>query len=1449
MTNREHSVSKSLISGLLPILVTTLSVPSLWGQANVLTWHNDAARTGQNLQETILSPSNVNSTNFGLMFAPLATDGKVDAQPLYVPALGIAGGTHNVLYVATENDTVYAFDADSGAQLWSQTVLLAGETASDDRGCSQVTPQIGITSTPVIDLTSGPHGTIYLVAMSKDGSGNYHQRLHALDMFTHTEEFGGPIDIQATYPSTGPQSSGGVVTFDPKQYKDRAALLLSKGVIYTSWASHCDADPYSAWIIGYNESNLAQVSVLNLTPNGAKGSIWQAGAGPAADASGDLYFLMANGTFDTTLNANGFPSQGDYGNAFMNLSTTSGLAVADYFTMDNTVSESNGDVDLGSGGAMLLPALNDAQGNPHELAVGAGKDGNAYVVDRNNMGKYNGSSNAVYQQLALGGSVFSSPAWFNNTMYYGPVGQQLQAFQYSGGSFSLSSQTSLPNGFGNRGTTPSISANGNTNGIVWAVQGGSTAVLYAFDASNLSELYDSTQAANSRDSFGTGITFTTPTVANGKVFVGTTSGVAVFGQLGCSYSLANSLSIDSTATSGSVTVTANPSTCTWSAVNNSNFVTITGITSGSNGAVTFSVPANPGATRTGVLVIAGQEFTITQGGLNSLSPAPANPTPVSGSGGALLNQTLGWTGTNGATSYDVYFGTSQAPPLVGNTSSTSYAPGALTPGITYYWKVIAKNSAGTSSSPVWLFTTSNARVAAVSVTPNSGSGASHSFALQYSDTAGAGNVQAVYVWFNTALTGSGGSSCLLSYQPSTNQLNLLNDGATGWLGATLGAATTLQNSQCSVNVAAATAVPSGNMLTLTLPMTFKAAYAGAKNIYMYDSDISGANSGWQQEGTWTVSTSSGVPATVSVAPSSGSGASQTFALQYSDTAGAGNLGFVYVWFNTNVSGNGSSSCLLSYQPSTNQLSLFNDGATAWLAATLGAAATLQNSQCSVNVATATAVPSGNTLTLNLAMTFKAGYAGAKNIYMYGSDASGANSGWQQEGAWTVSAGSGVPSTVSVTPSSGSGTSQTFALQYSDTAGAGNLSFVYAWFNTTVSGNGSSSCLLSYQPSTNQLSMFNDGATAWLAGTLGAATTLQNSQCSVNVATATAVRSGNTLTLNLAMTFQAAYAGVKNVSMFATDSSGSNTGWQQEGAWTVSAGSGVPATVSVTPSSGSGSSQTFALQYSDTAGAGNLAFVYVWFNTNVSGNGSSSCLLSYQPSTNQLSLFNDGATAWLAATLGAATTLQNSQCSVNMATATAVHSGNMLTLNLAMTFKAAYAGAQNIYMYDSDLSGSNSGWQQEGTWTVSTGAGVPATVSVTPSSGSGANQTFALQFSDTAGAGNLSFVYVWFNTNVTGNGSNSCLLSYQPSTNQLSLFNDGATAWLAATLGAATTLQNSQCSVNMATATAVPSGNTLTLTLPMTFQPAYAGAKNIYMYDSDVSGANSGWQQEGAWTAP
>ena len=439
-----------------------------------------------------------------------------------------------------------------------------------------------------------------------------------------------------------------------------------------------------------------------------------------------------------------------------------------------------------------------------------------------------------------------------------------------------------------------------------------------------------------------------------------------------------------------------------------------------------------------------------------------------------------------------------------------------------------------------------------------------------------------------------------------------------------------------------------------------------------------------------------------------------------------------------------------------------------------------------------------------------------------------------------------PVAAGVSPSTGTGTSQSFALQYSDTAGAASLEYVYAWFNSALT-NTANSCFLYYQPATNQLNLLNDAATGWLVATPGAATTLQNSQCSVNVGSTTVVPSGNTLTLNLAMTFKPAYAGAKNVYLYATDISGSNSGWQQLGAWTVPVAAGVPATVSVTPSSGSGTSQSFALQYSDTAGAASLQYAYAWFNASLS-NAANSCFLYYQSATNQLNLLNDTATGWLVATPGAATTLQNSQCSVNAASSTVASNGNTLTMTLAMTFKAAYAGAKNVYMYATDVSGSNSGWQQLGAWTVPLAAGVPATVSVTPSSGSGASQSFALEYSDTAGAASLEYAYAWFNASLTS-AANSCFLYYQPASHQLNLLNDGATAWLTATLGTATTIQNSQCSVNAASTAVASSGNTLTLTLAMTFKPAYAGAKNVYLYDTDVSGSNSGWQPLGSWTAP
>jgi outer membrane protein assembly factor BamB len=510
----------------------TVTPPAISG-ADVLTWHNDLARTGQNLSESMLTPSTVNSTNFGLR-ALWPVDGRVDAQPLYVGGTTMADGVrHNVLVAATEHDTVYAFDADKGSSLWKTTLLGAGETTSDDRGCGQVTPEIGVTSTPVIDRSRGAAGFVYVVAMSKNGAGQYFQRLHALELRDGTEIRGSPVTVKASYPGNGAASVSGLVSFDPAQYKERAALLLLNGALITTWASHCDISPYTGWIISYDAGTLAQLSVLNITPNGSGGSNWASGAGPAVDAAGAIYYLAANGTFDTLLTSAGRPAQGDYGNAFLRIGAASGLSVADYFATFDAVAQSNADGDLGSGGAIVLPDMMDASGQRRHLALGAGKDAQIYVVDRDAMGGFDPAQNHNYQTVSgvLAGSVYSSPAYFNGTLYYGAVGDSIRAFPFASARLPSSAASRTGTIFGYPGATPSVSANAGSAGIVWAVENAGTAVLHAYDASDLSkELYNSNQAAT-RDQFGAGNKFITPTVTAGKVFVGTTDGVAVFGLL------------------------------------------------------------------------------------------------------------------------------------------------------------------------------------------------------------------------------------------------------------------------------------------------------------------------------------------------------------------------------------------------------------------------------------------------------------------------------------------------------------------------------------------------------------------------------------------------------------------------------------------------------------------------------------------------------------------------------------------------------------------------------------------------------------------------------------------------------------------------------------------------------------------------------------------------------
>jgi len=529
----------------LLLLVTATYFRCTAKAADVLTYHNDNARTGWNSNEFLLTPSNVNARSFGLKFI-LPVDGKVDAQPLYVSSTpvymgGTLVGTRDLVVVATEHDSVYAVDAGTGTLYWHAVLLNQGETTSDSRGCDQVVPEIGITATPVIDRTNGAagtSGTIYVVAMSKSGS-TYHQRLYALNLATGQAV--GVVEIQASYPGAGPHNDGhGHVIFDPSKYKERPGLLLLNGTIYTAWSSHCDIPDYTGWIIGYDEKTLAQTRVLNIDRNGSASgnAFWNSGAGPAADTAGNIFVLSANGPFDTTLNSSGFPNQGDYGDTFLKLSTSGSLKVNDYFTPFDQANDASGDIDLGSGGAVVLPDMLDASNKTRHLAVGAGKDTNIYLVDRDNMGKFipGAKSNSnIYQELAgaLPGGEWATAAYFNGSVYYGPVGGALRRFTFTHARLNSNPAAMTSTLFAYPGVTPSISSSGNSSAIVWAYENrgsGQQAVLHAYDAISLAELYNSSQNP-ARDTFGVGNKFITPTICNGEVLVGTTNSVAVFGLL------------------------------------------------------------------------------------------------------------------------------------------------------------------------------------------------------------------------------------------------------------------------------------------------------------------------------------------------------------------------------------------------------------------------------------------------------------------------------------------------------------------------------------------------------------------------------------------------------------------------------------------------------------------------------------------------------------------------------------------------------------------------------------------------------------------------------------------------------------------------------------------------------------------------------------------------------
>jgi len=579
-TTYYFTASASNVSGTVwatpPLSFTTLATNPVSTLTAVLTYHNDNTRMGLNSNETILTLANVNTNSFGKLFS-YTVDGFVYAQPLIMPNVNIPGkGTHNVVFIATEHDSVYAFDADnnSGANaspLWKTTFLGTNVTTvpSGDVGSSDITPEIGITSTPVIDPVSG---TIYSEVKTLENGSTYVHRLHALDITTGLERTNvkSPVVIQCTnYLGAGSGDNDGEnpphVLWNPLKEHCRPAMTLLNGVVYLSFASHGDNGPYHGWLFGYNATNLAlQPSVYNSTPNGGLGGFWDGGGGPSVDAEGNMYLQTGNGTFDQITNVT---TSNNYAMSLIKFATTNGITMVDFFAPSDAVGLSGGDQDLGSGAPIILPDSAGSTAHPH-LVVGGGKTSPIYLVDRDNMKRWNGTADQIVQEFngSVNGDRDTTPAFFNNTLYITDYNNQLGAYSISNALFNTTPVES-PDGYENKGgATVCISANGSSNAIAWALAiSGDTdspttpCVLRAYNAANLTqELYTSDQLP-SRDSAGDAVKFTAPTIANGKVYVGAQYSLTVYG-LATTFVATPVISPDSEVFTNSVIVTLSDST-------------------------------------------------------------------------------------------------------------------------------------------------------------------------------------------------------------------------------------------------------------------------------------------------------------------------------------------------------------------------------------------------------------------------------------------------------------------------------------------------------------------------------------------------------------------------------------------------------------------------------------------------------------------------------------------------------------------------------------------------------------------------------------------------------------------------------------------------------------------------------------------------------------------------
>ena len=1160
------------------VAVAAFSLVGLDAQTSVLTQHNDLSRTGQNINETTLTPANVNTASFGKLFS-LAVDGPIYGQPLYVPNVSIPGqGVHNVVFVTTQHDSVYAFDADTiAAPLWKISLLDTAhgagpgaipEPITDLNNCGDIPVEVGVTGTPVIDPAAG---TIYMVAKTNE-NGQVVQRLHALSIATGAERSNSPAVIQGSVAGTGAGSSGGLLQFDPKWSLQRAGLLLFNGYVYIAFGSHCDFNSWHGWMVAYNGTTMQQSSILAMTPDGSGSGVWMSGGAPAAEVLGpiqQIFVSTGNGSFDGSR---------DFGDDLLKLTTNNGvMAIADQFTPLDQAALNAVDADLSSGGVLLLP--DQTVGGFQHLLVSAGKMGRVYVVNRDNMGAFNPTYNNVVQDLpnALAG-LWGTPAYWNNNVYFwgstyqeGTSPEPLKAFSLSGGRLSatpvsMSSRTTLFPGPG-----VSISANGNSNGIVWAVladafKNGGDAVLTAHDATNVATLLYASDQNPARDRAGRAVKFTTPTIANGKVYTGSWTTLNVYGPLSAgagTIGIAPNILNVTAGTSVSAQVTAST-------------------------VVAFSATGLPTGVSASFSPITGATSTIT---LTAASNAPASvsTSTVAGAyGGSRISTLFGINVTAGSG------GGGTLPYGVGVTPAAGSATAGTAANLQFNWA-----SPAGQATLVW-----------------------GSLVIQDSANPSPGTVGTCYL--RAINTGA--------VQLADNNGAFSN--ANNYTG--LPYALTQSNSHCQLNGLASAPVQftnNGASLQATLNLQFNPLWAAKTlTIWLQGTNTGYQNGNWTQLGTFTVGSTGGIggtlPTAVSLTPSTNSATVGTPAnLQFAWASPAGQPGLAWssiIIQDAAVTAPGAgNACYLRVHVSGAVQLADDTGAFTNANNYTGQpwASTQSNSHCQLNGLASSAVQLSNNgsamqVTLNLqVLTPWAGSALA--IWMQGTNTSYQSGNWTQLGTIAVAAGGGVgggngtlPSGVSVSPPTGSGASGVPSnLQLNWSSPAGQPPMVWASLvlqdSAIISPGTVGVCYLRVH--TSGAVQFADDNGAFTGGNnytgLPYAFTQSNSHCQLNGLSSSPVQltgSGSGMQVTLNLQFLPAWSGkTLGIWLQGTNTNYQPGSWSQLGTFTVT-GSGVgggtlPYGVSVSPATNSataGTPSSFQFNWASPAGQAGLIWATV-----------------------------------------------------------------------------------------------------------------------------------------------------------------------------------------------------------------------------------------------------------------